>query len=80
MSLISVYRGNVSTYDCKVLVQYIEYILDIAFKLNAHIFQYAQIFDNRLSTTISTSFKCWVFQDLLSTQLLSKHVIKTKEL
>jgi len=37
---------------------------DIAFKLNAPIFQFAQIFYNRQSTTISTSFKCWEFQAL----------------
>ena len=37
---------------------------DIAFKLNAPIFQFEQILDNRQSTTISTAFKCWVVQEL----------------
>ena len=45
---------------------------DIALKLNAPIFQFAQILDKRQSTTISTSFKCWVFQDLFINATPSK--------
>ena len=54
-------------------------LCDITFKLNAPIFQFAHILDDRQSTTISTSCKCWVYQELLSMQLLSKHVIKNKK-
>ena len=39
--------------------------LDIAFKLIAPIFQFAQILDHRQSITICTSLKYGIYQDLL---------------
>ena len=76
MLFISSFRASVFTYyACKVLPQKCVYFLEIAFTLRAPIFQCAQILDDRQSTTLSTSFKCWVFQDLF---INVKHVIENK--
>ena len=46
-------------------VKYDNIFLDIAFKLNAPIFQFAQILDYWQLTTTNASFKCQVFKDVL---------------
>ena len=47
-------------FSCKIM----NIFWDIAFTLNAPIFQFAQILDDRQSTTLSTPFKYLEFQDL----------------
>ena len=56
-------------------VQFYQKLRDIAFKLNASIFQFAQTLDYWQTTTTNASFKCQVFKYLLINADLFKTII-----